>query len=183
MAASAEAPAVAAAAPGIAAAPIPVDPSKVDPAALVLAPEESTLPQEGDSEGWLELLRDGYYRQLREENEYKEPPPFHRAMQFAWSAASPGELCPETKYPRAALNFQMQMLMKLRPEPMKPGGKNFGKGVPMMGFGGMPFGMMQGMGSFNKGAGAKGGDKSKGKGGKGKDKGAPSKGGQKGTKK
>lgn len=74
-------------------------------------PEEEHLPLEGDSDGWLDLLRDGYLRQLREENEYPEPPPFHRAIHFA---ADPGGPCPPGKYPKIALNLQLQMLLKAR---------------------------------------------------------------------
>jgi hypothetical protein len=66
---------------------------------------------ETDSDAWLDLLRDGYLRQLREENEYPEPPPFHRAIHFA---AEPGGPCPPGKYPKTALNLQLQMLLKNR---------------------------------------------------------------------
>jgi hypothetical protein len=68
------------------------------------------LPLETDSDAWLDLLRDGYLRQLREENEYPEPPPFHRAIHFA-NESGP---CPPGKYPKLALNMQLQMLLKAR---------------------------------------------------------------------
>lgn len=74
-------------------------------------PEEEHLPLETDSDAWLDLLRDGYLRQLREENEYPEPPPFHRAIHFAADAGGP---CPAGKYPKIALNMQLQMLLKAR---------------------------------------------------------------------
>eukprot|EP00418_Pyrodinium_bahamense_P089100 CAMPEP_0179040688 /NCGR_PEP_ID=MMETSP0796-20121207/15773_1 /TAXON_ID=73915 /ORGANISM="Pyrodinium bahamense, Strain pbaha01" /LENGTH=253 /DNA_ID=CAMNT_0020737035 /DNA_START=38 /DNA_END=798 /DNA_ORIENTATION=+ len=83
--------------------------------------EDEALPFEGDMDAWLELLRDGYVRQLREENEYPEPPPFHRAIHFA---ASPGEPIPLGKYPRQALNTQLQLLLRVRaPEGILPGQK------------------------------------------------------------
>lgn len=74
-------------------------------------PEEEHLPMETDSDAWLDLMRDGYSRQLREENEYPEPPPFHRAIHFA---ADPSGPCPAGKYPKIALNMQLQMLLKAR---------------------------------------------------------------------
>lgn len=88
------------------------------------------LPYEGDSDSWLELLRDGHLRQLREENEYPEPPPFHRAIHYSAEAGAP---CPAGKYPKQALQMQLQLLLKFRaPEggaapgggkPVLPGGK------------------------------------------------------------
>jgi hypothetical protein len=74
-------------------------------------PEVENLPLETDNDAWLDLLRDGYLRQLREENEYPEPPPFHRAIHFA---AEPGGPCPAGKYPKIALNLQLQMLLRAR---------------------------------------------------------------------
>jgi len=79
-------------------------------ASKVPEPEEEHLPLETDSDAWLDLLRDGYHRQLREENEYPEPPPFHRAIHFA----AEGSPCPAGKYPKIALNMQLQMLLKAR---------------------------------------------------------------------
>jgi len=87
-----------------------VDPAKPEEP-KVPEPEPEILPLETDSDAWLDLLRDGYLRQLREENEYLEPPPFHRAIHYA---AEPGGPCPPGKYPKNALNVQLQMLLKNR---------------------------------------------------------------------
>mmetsp|Transcript_6409 Transcript_6409/g.11148 ORF Transcript_6409/g.11148 Transcript_6409/m.11148 type:complete len:282 (-) Transcript_6409:73-918(-) len=89
--------------------------------------EEEGLPFETDADGWLELLRDGYLRQLREENEYPEPPAFHRAMHFG---AKEGEPVPPGKYPKQALNIQLHLLLRARAgEGCMPqgGGKGGGK--------------------------------------------------------
>jgi len=79
-------------------------------------PQPEALPQDQDMDGWLELLRDGSAQQFRGANEWPEPPPFHRALHFA---ALPGEKCPTGKYPREALNTQLQMLFKTR-QAMEP---------------------------------------------------------------
>mmetsp|Transcript_81348 Transcript_81348/g.188967 ORF Transcript_81348/g.188967 Transcript_81348/m.188967 type:complete len:165 (-) Transcript_81348:121-615(-) len=90
--------------------------------------EDEALPFEQDAEAWLELLRDGFVRQLREENDYPEPPPFHRAIHFA---ASPGEPIPPGKFPRQALNTQLQLLLRTRAtEGLLPGQKG-AKGQPL----------------------------------------------------
>lgn len=101
---------------------------------MISGPEEEVLPLEHDGDGWLELLRDGYFRQLREENEYPEPPPFHRAIHFG---VNPGEPVPAGKFPRHALNMQLQLLQRYRT------GEGFGgckgtafKGAPTPWFGG-----------------------------------------------
>lgn len=69
------------------------------------------LPPDNDPESWLELLRDGYAQQFRGENEWPEPPAFHRALHFA---APAGEKVPAGRYPREALNMQLQLLFKVR---------------------------------------------------------------------
>ncbi|CAJ1367822.1 unnamed protein product [Effrenium voratum] len=152
-------------APTIAGVPAPqADPNHIDPAWEVPTSDETALPREDDGESWLELLRDGYFRQIREENEYKQPPPFPRAMHFA---AVPGHPLPENKYPRQALDLQRSMLAKFRPDPVNPG-----KGKHKGGFSGMD--MMYGWGDgwsdwdwgWGMGWGMKGGFK--GKGGMGK---------------
>lgn len=68
------------------------------------------LPADSDGERWLEFLRDGYMRQLREEAELPEPPPFQRALQFV---APPGQMTPEGYYPRQALNHQLHLVRRL----------------------------------------------------------------------
>eukprot|EP00930_Biecheleria_cincta_P081137 TRINITY_DN6984_c0_g1_i2.p1 TRINITY_DN6984_c0_g1~~TRINITY_DN6984_c0_g1_i2.p1 ORF type:complete len:234 (+),score=53.38 TRINITY_DN6984_c0_g1_i2:85-702(+) len=128
----------------------PRDPAAIEASWEVPTSDEAVLPPELDGEGWLELLRDGYHRQIREENEFKEPAPLPRAMLFS---VPPGQPIPERKYPRTSLDFQRQVLNKFRPEPPPPmkggmmmmkGGCCFkGKGMmPMMGMGcggcGMP---------------------------------------------
>merc|ERR1712232_855648 len=70
-----------------------------------------SLPTDAEMEAWLELLRDGCCQQMRWQNSYPEPPPYHRAMRHA---ATPGEKIPEGKYPRDALNLQFQMLLGMR---------------------------------------------------------------------
>ncbi|CAE7186972.1 unnamed protein product, partial [Symbiodinium pilosum] len=130
-------------APNLVPAPL-ADPAHIDPAWEVPTADESAVPKDDDGEGWLELLRDGYYRQLREENEFKQPPPYPRAINFA--AASGHPVAP-SKYPRPALDLQRQILMKFRPDPPNP---NKGKG--MFGKGGkgmMDMGMMGGYGDWN----------------------------------
>merc|ERR1712232_658885 len=69
------------------------------------------LPPESDAEAWLELLRDGYMSQVRWQNSCPEPPPFHRAL---GCAVAPGEELGEGKYPRDALNLQLQLLIGAR---------------------------------------------------------------------
>lgn len=95
-----------------------VPPEMVPPPAPVMVPptlppaEPESLPEEQESEGWLELLRDGYARQLRQENEYLEPPPFHRAIHYG---VEPHVVpVPPGRYPKQALNTQLQLLMKHR---------------------------------------------------------------------
>eukprot|EP00747_Dinoflagellata_sp_TGD_P211557 gnl/TRDRNA2_/TRDRNA2_84786_c0_seq1.p1 gnl/TRDRNA2_/TRDRNA2_84786_c0~~gnl/TRDRNA2_/TRDRNA2_84786_c0_seq1.p1 ORF type:complete len:466 (-),score=130.19 gnl/TRDRNA2_/TRDRNA2_84786_c0_seq1:262-1584(-) len=143
---AAPAPAPAAGAAGTAAAADPVAEGER---------EEEVMPWEGDGEGWLEMLRDGFFRQMREENDYLEPPPYHRALHFAHN---PGEgPCPSGKYPAQALNMQLNLLLKARTmEGMSPG-KGQGMLVPPpmhmggmgMGMGGMGMGgMMGGMGGM-----------------------------------
>lgn len=118
-------PSAAAPAPGVASVPGVVGPTVVLPP-VVPPPEEEALPFDSEGDPWLELLRDGFVRQMREENECEEPPPFHRAMAFA---AEPGQPVPKGKYPRQALNTQLQLLLRLRSgdNPMLPG-KSMGKG-------------------------------------------------------
>jgi len=104
--------------------------------AVVPPPEEEVLPPDSDGDGWLELLRDGFARQLREENECEEPPAFHRAMLFA---ADPGLPIPKGKFPRQSLNAQLQLLFRLRggtdgPQMVMPG-KGCGKHPMSMGKG------------------------------------------------
>eukprot|EP00435_Cladocopium_sp_Y103_P027972 s1695_g6.t4 len=150
--------------------PAPIaDPNFIDPAWQVPTSDETAVPKDDDGESWLELLRDGYYRQLREENEYKQPPPFPRVMHFA---APPGPV-PEGKFPRQVLEQQRAVLAKFRPDPPPSKGKMTGKGGKgmMMGMDGMGYGM--GMGGWNNwgwdgGWGMKGGGWGKGKGGMGK---------------
>lgn len=117
-----------------AAAPTPEAPiaNESAPTGECLDAEVEVLPFEADGDGWMELLRDGYFRQLREENEYREPPPFHRATYFA---AEPGQPTPIGKYPRAALNQQLQLLLRSRMVEGVPSkgvpGKAVGKGSPV----------------------------------------------------
>merc|ERR1719330_569153 len=73
--------------------------------------QPEALPEDQDGDGWLELLRDGFGQQFRCENEWQEPPPFHRALHFA---AMPGGPCPKGKYPREALTLQLQLLFRAR---------------------------------------------------------------------
>mmetsp|Transcript_86208 Transcript_86208/g.152626 ORF Transcript_86208/g.152626 Transcript_86208/m.152626 type:complete len:210 (+) Transcript_86208:69-698(+) len=112
------------------------DQAKIDPAWEVPHQDESALPADTDGEGWLELLRDGYFRQLREENEWPEPAPFPRALLFA--APYYGQKCPDRKFPRLALDQQKSVLAQMRPEPdygpIKGGMKG---GYPMKGGKGM----------------------------------------------
>eukprot|EP00929_Paragymnodinium_shiwhaense_P046662 TRINITY_DN2374_c0_g1_i1.p1 TRINITY_DN2374_c0_g1~~TRINITY_DN2374_c0_g1_i1.p1 ORF type:complete len:206 (-),score=44.63 TRINITY_DN2374_c0_g1_i1:201-818(-) len=88
-------------------------------------PEEEFLPEDEENDGWLELLRDGHCRQLREENECDEPPIFHRAMHFA---AEPGQSCPKGRFPRASLMSQLKLLLQLR-----AGGDTPGTSMPKLG--------------------------------------------------
>eukprot|EP00438_Fugacium_kawagutii_P022343 Skav233109 [mRNA] locus=scaffold1342:228166:233865:- [translate_table: standard] len=106
-------------------------------------PDETALPKDDDGESWLELLRDGYYRQLREENEYKQPAPFPRVMNFAAPPGSHSQV----------LEQQRAVLAKFRPDPPPPskGKSNFGKGgkgmmmgMDGMGYDGMGYGGMKG---------------------------------------
>merc|ERR1719330_788195 len=73
--------------------------------------QPEALPEDQDGDGWLELLRDGFGQQFRCENEWQEPPPFPRALHFA---AMPGGPCPKGKFPREALNLQLQLLFRAR---------------------------------------------------------------------
>jgi len=113
--------------------PAPADPRAEGHVPEVVPPpipeaDEEMLPGDGDGEGWLELLRDGYCRQLREENEYMEPPPFHRAMHYA---ANPSDqMVPPGKFPRQALNMQLQLLLRARAGDGVVPGKGPGKGAP-----------------------------------------------------
>eukprot|EP00927_Polykrikos_kofoidii_P072902 TRINITY_DN68983_c0_g1_i1.p1 TRINITY_DN68983_c0_g1~~TRINITY_DN68983_c0_g1_i1.p1 ORF type:complete len:293 (-),score=68.44 TRINITY_DN68983_c0_g1_i1:125-913(-) len=93
---------------------------------VVPPPEEEVLPLDHEGDPWLELLRDGFVRQMREENECEEPPPFHRAMAFA---SEPGMPTQKGKFPRQALNAQLQLLLRLRSgdNPLLLG-KGLGKG-------------------------------------------------------
>lgn len=74
---------------------------------------QDALPADSDNERWLEFLRDGHMRQLREEAEHPEPPPFQLAMQFA---APPGVVTPEGYYPRHALSHQLWCVRRLSGE-------------------------------------------------------------------
>mmetsp|Transcript_22547 Transcript_22547/g.49848 ORF Transcript_22547/g.49848 Transcript_22547/m.49848 type:complete len:328 (-) Transcript_22547:109-1092(-) len=104
-------------------------------------PDEDVLPFDHDVDAWLDLLRDGYVRQLREDNEYLEPPPFHRAMHYAAPLAPPGSSVPPGRYPRQALDKQLALLLKLRygeTSPDKGAGKGGPGWRPPMGKGGNP---------------------------------------------
>lgn len=92
---------------------IVLPPALTSNAALPPDPGEQpeTLPADGDREAWLELLRDAFGQQFRCENDWQEPPPFHRALHFA---STPGEPCQSGKFPREALNLQLQLLFKVR---------------------------------------------------------------------
>lgn len=92
-------------------------PAQVDP--MQPGPEESLLPDEADNEGWIELLRDGFFRQLREENEWPEPPPLPRALRHT---VENHETLSEGKFPYQALNTQLELLRKMR----GPDGGSFG---------------------------------------------------------
>lgn len=83
------------------------------------------LPTDDDKMGWVELLRDGYCTHVRWQNSHAEPPPFHRAMNCA---ANPGEKVGEGKYPRDALNIQLQLLMAYKQGP--PSLAGLGKAPP-----------------------------------------------------
>ena len=157
--------------PPVVGTPAPLqDPNFIDPAWYVPTSDETALPKEDDGESWLELLRDGYYRQLREENEYKQPPPFPRVMLFA---APPGPM-PEGKFPRQVLEQQRAVLTKFRPDPPPSKGKTpfgkGGKGMMNMGMDGYGMGMGGGWNNWgwDGGWGMKGGGWGKGKGGMGK---------------
>jgi len=97
--------------PGLALPPAPIGPHVVMPPGgapgIVLAPQEGVMPRDTNGEAWLEL--DGFCHQFREENECKEPPPYHRAMQFAADQS-----VPPGNDPRLALNLQLQLLLRLR---------------------------------------------------------------------
>lgn len=75
--------------------------------------QEDTVPADDDKESWVELMRDAYVQQLRADAEHPEPPPFHRANHFS-ASSMPGQPLPEGKYPKQALNFQLQMLLRAR---------------------------------------------------------------------
>ncbi|CAK0883151.1 unnamed protein product [Prorocentrum cordatum] len=77
---------------------------------MVAGPDEAVLPLEADGDGWVELLRDAFFRQLQE-NECPEPPPFHRALRLAVEAH---ETLTPGKFPYQALNIQLEMLNKMR---------------------------------------------------------------------
>merc|ERR1719411_1873101 len=70
---------------------------------------EASIPIDDDVEGWLDLLRDSFMRDLREAHEYPEPPPFHDVFELA--ADHP---VPEGKFPRNALGMQLKMLTRTR---------------------------------------------------------------------
>lgn len=77
-------------------------------------PAEEVLPFDFDHNGWLELLRDGYVQGLRSDQEYPEPPAFHRAFEFVAEQGPPGTPIPRDRFPKSALNMQFQMLMRKR---------------------------------------------------------------------
>lgn len=77
-------------------------------AAALQAAAEDQLPPDDDGERWLELLRDSYLRQLREDAELPEPPHFQRSLLYA---AAPG--VPEGAYPRHVLNQQLQAVRRM----------------------------------------------------------------------
>lgn len=102
--------------------------------------EEGGLPYDDDHVGWIELLRDAYLQQLREEHEIPEPPPFHTCFDHA--ADHP---VPKDKLPRHSLQMQLHMLTRSKRGNEEQWGKGKGKGG-MMGWDGFPFGadpMMQ----------------------------------------
>lgn len=103
-------------------------------AAIVEFSSEEALPFDFDHNGWLELLRDGYLQGLRTDQEYPDPPPFHRAFEFVAEPGPPGTPIPRDKLPKSALNMQLQILMRKRggedapPVNQARGGKPPGKG-------------------------------------------------------
>lgn len=99
---NAAAPPTVAALTGVAGLPAAVDPSDL----------REGLPMECDSEAWLELLRDGYFQQLRWQHSWPEPPPHMRAMQ---KVSPPGEKVAEGTYPQEALTTQCKTLLSMRP--------------------------------------------------------------------
>ncbi|CAK0862420.1 unnamed protein product, partial [Prorocentrum cordatum] len=70
---------------------------------------DDNMPQDNDANGWLEVLRDVYVRQLREINQYPEPPPFHTIFE---QVADP--TAADTKAVRQALTMQLQILTRAR---------------------------------------------------------------------
>lgn len=70
---------------------------------------DDNMPQDNDANGWLEVLRDVYVRQLREINQYPEPPPFHTIFE---PVADPTAV--DTKALRQALTMQLQILTRAR---------------------------------------------------------------------
>jgi len=70
---------------------------------------DDNMPQDNDANGWLEVLRDVYVRQLREINQYPEPPPFHTIFE---PVADP--TAADTKALRQALTMQLQILTRAR---------------------------------------------------------------------
>eukprot|EP00929_Paragymnodinium_shiwhaense_P121770 TRINITY_DN94141_c0_g1_i1.p1 TRINITY_DN94141_c0_g1~~TRINITY_DN94141_c0_g1_i1.p1 ORF type:complete len:211 (-),score=27.18 TRINITY_DN94141_c0_g1_i1:33-665(-) len=90
----------------------------VEPPNHIPEPEQEVLPEDSESDAWLEFLRDGFCKQLREENECDEPPIFNRAMHFA---SEPGQPCSRGRYPRASLNSQLKLLLQFRAGGDAPG--------------------------------------------------------------
>merc|ERR1712217_980964 len=87
--------------------------------------DEATLPADDDADAYIELMRDAYIRQLRQDADWPEPPPFPRAHNHA-SFTPP---IPTDSYPAAALNLQFQILQRARQD-QGFNIKGFGKGFP-----------------------------------------------------
>merc|ERR1712217_395891 len=87
--------------------------------------DEATLPADDDADAYIELMRDAYIRQLRQDADWPEPPPFPRANNHA-SFTQP---IPADSYPAAALNLQFQILQRARQD-QGFNIKGFGKGFP-----------------------------------------------------
>merc|ERR1712217_40278 len=87
--------------------------------------DEATLPADDDADAYIELMRDAYIRQLRQDADWPEPPPFPRANNHA-SFTQP---IPADSYPTAALNLQFQILQRARQD-QGFNIKGLGKGFP-----------------------------------------------------